>query len=387
MKLLAISTSSFTATNRELYRRLNSDQIKVHLVIPSFWNFGKGLIKAEEKKNNDPDISFLESTNSHQRLYYLKNIKSVIKRFKPDVIYYEGDPGSLMSAVLGIIANKKSIKLLAVSCENLSQNPFAVSKREGLKQYFNACIKYALIKFSKRKIDTLFVINDEGLNYFNQLGYKKVIKTPLGFNEEVFNINEKSRKKIREKLNISNNTVVIAYFGRIVYEKGVHLLIEALERLNNKNWVFLIDNFSRYKNEYQTKIEIQINHSSLKSKTIFFEADHLEIAQYMNASDICVLPSIPTKKWLEQYGRVVPEAMACGNRLIISNKGAQSGFFEPNYEYKYAPENTEQLIKLLEMAIDEIKTNQFDRNQYSSTALQKFSINAQIDVFKSVLNI
>jgi glycosyltransferase involved in cell wall biosynthesis len=386
LKVLAISTSCFTASNREFYRRLQANGLNISLVIPDSWNFGKGWVKAEPKGLADPEISFLEASNSHQRLYYLKNITSVIDKFTPDAIYYEGDPGSLMAAILGVIANKKKIKLLALSCENLSQSPIAVVKREGIKQFFNACIKYSLIKLSAKKIHTLFVINKEGLAYFTTLGFNNVIQTPLGFNEQNFQIKKSWRESIRKKLNIAPDTVVIAYFGRLVYEKGVHLLIKALEELQSKDWVFLIDDFSRYKNDYQEKLEEQLKTSKIKSKTIFFEADHEEIAQYMNAADITVLPSIPTKKWVEQYGRVVPEAMACGNRLIISNVGAQTDFFESAYEFQCSPRNGKELIALLAKAINEIRGQNFNRNYYAAIAEKKFSLKAHLKVFKEAVN-
>ena len=43
---------------------------------------------------------------------------------------------------------------------------------------------------------------------------------------------------------------------------------------------------------------------------------------YMNAADIVVLPSLSMPKWKEQYGRVLPEAMACGKLVVGSNSGA-----------------------------------------------------------------
>jgi glycosyltransferase involved in cell wall biosynthesis len=260
-----------------------------------------------------------------------------------------------------------------------------VVKREGIKQFFSACIKYALIRFSAKRIHSLFVINKEGLAYFKTLGFRNVIQTPLGFNEKNFQINDHWRSDIRKKLNINSNTVVIAYFGRLVFEKGVHLLIAALEQLQEENWVFLLDDFSRYKSDYQEEIEKQIKTSVLNSKIIFFEADHSEIGQYMNAADITVLPSIPTKKWVEQYGRVVPEAMACGNRLITSNVGAPKDFFEIDYNYLYPPEEIQQLAELLSRAMKEISSGQFDREHYASIAQQKFNLNAQLEVFNATL--
>ena len=68
-----------------------------------------------------------------------------------------------------------------------------------------------------------------------KIKFKSVIKTPLGFNESTFYINEKTRKNIRLKNSIGDSTFVISYFGRVVHEKGVHLIVEALKNLNFKN--------------------------------------------------------------------------------------------------------------------------------------------------------
>tara|TARA_B100001109_G_scaffold255510_1_gene258892 strand:- start:240 stop:1412 length:1173 start_codon:yes stop_codon:yes gene_type:complete len=384
-KLLAVSTSCFTASNREFYRRLNTDSLQVNLVIPENWDFGKGVVQSEPKQTEDPNLIFLKPTKYHHRLFQLQGIQELIDEIVPDFIYYEGDPGSVMAVILGSKARKLGIRFFALSCENLSQNPLAVIKREGKKQFLNATVKYALIQLSKRNIDTLFVINNQGFEYFKSLGFKKVVKTPLGFNEQVFHINQKKREQIRTQLKVNEDTIIISYFGRLVYEKGVHLLIKALEKLSTKNWIFLIDEFSRYKTDYQSKIEALINNSNFKDKTIFFEANHTEISNYMNASDITILPSIPTKKWVEQYGRVVPEAMACGNRLIISNQGAQMDFFEPNYHYSYFPEAIDELCKLIEKAKLEIENGEFNKFEYADIAQERFNLSAQLKVFQKAL--
>ena len=54
----------------------------------------------------------------------------------------------------------------------------------------------------------------------------------------------------------------------------------------------------------------------------WIEARHGEVADYMNAADIVVLPSVSTPQWVEQYGRVAPEAMACGCLVLAADSGA-----------------------------------------------------------------
>jgi glycosyltransferase involved in cell wall biosynthesis len=61
-----------------------------------------------------------------------------------------------------------------------------------------------------------------------------------------------------------------------------------------------------------------INQAGIRDRLITFNATHESIADYMRAADIVVVPSV----WKEQYGRVAPEAMACGCTVVVSDIGA-----------------------------------------------------------------
>ena len=88
---------------------------------------------------------------------------------------------------------------------------------------------------------------------------------------------------------INYNSIIIAYFGRIQKEKGIELIIDALEKLCDYDWRFLIDKFDKYKNEFSKIIYDKIESSPISNRVIFFDANHYEISKYMNASDIFTL--------------------------------------------------------------------------------------------------
>jgi glycosyltransferase involved in cell wall biosynthesis len=47
-----------------------------------------------------------------------------------------------------------------------------------------------------------------------------------------------------------------------------------------------------------------------------------DTAQYYNALDVCVLPSLTAPRWKEQFGRVLAEAMACEVPVVGSDSGS-----------------------------------------------------------------
>jgi glycosyltransferase involved in cell wall biosynthesis len=50
-------------------------------------------------------------------------------------------------------------------------------------------------------------------------------------------------------------------------------------------------------------------------------ASHKQVADYMNRMDIFVLPSLTRANWVEKFGRVLIEAMACGVPVVGSSSG------------------------------------------------------------------
>ncbi len=181
------------------------------------------------------------------------------------------------------------------------------------------------------------------------LGYRgRVSKIPLGYDPDLFSRNEILRKAIRDRLRLRETTV--AYFGRITPEKGAHLLIEALAQIKELPWRLLLDRFDAYASSYKKKLERLIEEKELSSRIVYFDAKHGEIPAYMNAADIVVVPSLSMPHWKEQYGRVVPEAMACGRLVIASDCGAlpelvgQAGLIFPE-------KNIKKLAELLRTAL------------------------------------
>lgn len=139
-------------------------------------------------------------------------------------------------------------------------------------------------------------------------GYKKPISVIYpGIETTLFH--HEDATETRKALGLKHFT--IGYFGRMIKEKGVEDLIEACKKLEFPYQLLLIGNGSD-KEYFRT----------LTDKAICVDAiNPNEMNKYYSALDVLILPSRTTKKWKEQFGRVLAEAMLCGVPVIGSNSG------------------------------------------------------------------
>jgi glycosyltransferase involved in cell wall biosynthesis len=111
---------------------------------------------------------------------------------------------------------------------------------------------------------------------------------------------------------------VVGMIGRLTPEKGATWLLAALARLPAQvHCVFIGAGPQR------ADLELLAQLPALAGRIRFVDAvPPKELARYMNAMDVLAVPSLTTPHWKEQYGRVIPEAMACGLPVIGSDSGA-----------------------------------------------------------------
>lgn len=110
---------------------------------------------------------------------------------------------------------------------------------------------------------------------------------------------------------------VVGYVGRLVPEKGLDWLLEAWRaaRLSDQHRLAFIG---------QGPMEIAIRAAAAADSRIRLmgPVPFDQVPTVMAALDALVLPSLTTRDWCEQYGRVITEAMASGLPVIGSDSGA-----------------------------------------------------------------
>ena len=117
-----------------------------------------------------------------------------------------------------------------------------------------------------------------------------------------------------------------------------------------------------------------------KKQFFFIKADHYKISDYMKKSDLVVLPSM----YEEQYGRVIQEAVACGNIAVGSNIGGIPEIIRDK-ELLFKPGNYNKLTYIIKRLMNKKRFN-IKFKEIHSRILNERTIFKQIWVFKKFLD-
>jgi glycosyltransferase involved in cell wall biosynthesis len=114
-----------------------------------------------------------------------------------------------------------------------------------------------------------------------------------------------------------NATLVVGYIGRLVPEKGVIDLVEAVARAPSVRLRLIGDGALR------PAIETRIAALGIGERVELHSAvPSTRVPDELRRLDALVLPSHTTRTWKEQFGRILVEAMSCAVPVVGSSSAA-----------------------------------------------------------------
>ncbi|MEO6785408.1 MAG: glycosyltransferase family 4 protein, partial [Chthoniobacteraceae bacterium] len=355
LDILVVSQASGFEINRRVYRRLRDLGWTVEIVTDAFF---PGTARATEPQAEwETALHRMERYGCRSRYYSYRGLPALLDKVRPRAVLLDLEPDSFLAWQLGRWCRRNNARFLIQSCENLPAHFWRSLGRGRISRAVRAGIMRTINFLTRPLIAHVFAISSGVMEQMHRLGYEgRCSVIPLGFDPAIFVCSPELREQKRRELRLVHPTV--AYFGRLLPIKGVHLIIKALAALKHCEWHFLIDDFTGAGSDYATRLIALIAEHDIKDRVVFFHASHGEMPAFMNAADIVVLPSITTATTKEQYGRVVPEAMACGRPVIVSDFGALPELVGGSG--RIVPEDD---VKSLSAAIANMLTNEPERRR------------------------
>jgi glycosyltransferase involved in cell wall biosynthesis len=309
--------SCVLSVNRPIYRRMADEGALIRIYYPS-----DQLIPVEREEHPLISLFPLDRLGRKSRFHCYRNLTRSLDDFQPDAVLLDLEPDSLLACQLAHWCSANGAKFFVQTCENQAIWETTCNLPFPLRSAATAMRK-GLLAYTRRRIDHLFPISTSGKQLLESFGFGgKITKIPLGVDTDLFRPDEIKRYEIRASWQMPDDCPVFAYFGRIIPGKGVHFIFEAFSQLTHLPWTLVIDDFEDDGSEYQNRIRDLIAAPELSGRIVRFRASHLEMPPFMNAVDVVLVPSFRHGGFLEQYGRVVPEALACGTMVITSDSGS-----------------------------------------------------------------
>jgi 1,4-alpha-glucan branching enzyme len=212
----------------------------------------------------------------------------------------------------------------------------------------------------------------------------KLTMIPNGVNFQDYEEGEKiNLSQFRRKFVLPEEKMVL-FVGRLVYEKGIHLLINAaqkvLEKVNAK-FVVVGDGYMK------EPLSNLVKDMGLAHKVLFTGfVDEGTLRNLQKCADVSVVPSL-----FEPFGIVALEAMAAKSPVVVSDTGGLSEIVEHDVTgVKVYSNNTDSLAwGITKVLLDESYASQIKNNAYKKIQ-EKYNwdnISQQLkNVYKAVLN-
>ena len=299
IKVLMISKACVVGNyQRKLEHIGNHPDVDLTVAVPSHWKDERGTLYLERKHENGyrlvvEPIVFNGSFHTH---FYPK-IGRLIASIEPDIVHIDEEPYNLATWHILRLAKRHNARTVFFSWQNIARS---------YPRPFRNMEAYVL-----READLAICGSHSCRTVLLKKGYRgtAAIIPQFGVDPDLFPWRE-------PRLDIGL-AITIGYIGRLVPEKGVDLLLNAIAGMDENVNLRLIGAGPEYHNLQRTAAELGIVDRVefipwLDSENIPIQLRHM---------DALVLPSRTQSNWKEQFGRVLLEAMATGVPVIGSNCG------------------------------------------------------------------
>ena len=308
MRILIVDHNALDPLHRSLYGALGREEgLEIRLLVPSRWFDNYRWIEWDAGMATPhcevvPGRVLLAS-RTHRMIY--RSLPRELDSFRPDILYVNSEPENFQTFHAAFMSRRRRpMKFVFSSWRTIDHSrigyPYRFSRLNALAE------RYVL-----RNADHCIAFNEAAREIFTAGGFGAVTVIPphvdlARFTPEAPAAGDPAHGRMR-----------IGFAGRFVELKGVGTLLRAAASLPFEFTVSLIG-----EGPAKARWQAQAKDLQIDGRIAWIPAvPRLEMPRHIRAMDVIVLPSWTGKRWKEQFGRILIEAMACGVPVIGSDSG------------------------------------------------------------------
>jgi glycosyltransferase involved in cell wall biosynthesis len=299
MRVLMLSKACIVGIYQRKLEAIARLGVELLVLVPPSWKDERGETRLERVYTEGYQLRAVPiALNGNFHLHCYPGLGAAMRAFRPQIVHIDEEPYNLATWQALHHARRIGAQALFFSWQNIARQyppPFSWGERWVL-----------------RSIDYALMGTQSAADVWRAKGYARplAVVPQFGIDPQLFQPAAPDARPF-----------TIGYIGRLVAEKGVDLLLDAVARLSG-DW------------------RLRVVGSGPQGEALAAQAERLGIAgritwipwaastempaQYRQL-DALVLPSLTRRNWKEQFGRVLIEAMASGVPVIGSDSGAIPG--------------------------------------------------------------
>ncbi|MFV9504825.1 MAG: glycosyltransferase family 4 protein [Oscillochloridaceae bacterium umkhey_bin13] len=241
-------------------------------------------------------ISLPMALNGQHHLHWYPTLGRMLRQLRPEVLHIDEESFNLatfQAMRLGVALGARCCFYNYANIDRFYPPPFNLFERYNLRHAAHA-----------------LACNQEAAAIIRRHGYPGplTIVPQFGVDPELF---------VPAPPRPATANVTLGYLGRLVPEKGVLDLVEALVGLPSHVRLRIIGEGTQRPLIEQRRAALGL----MERIEILPAVGSTEVAAALQQLDALVLPSRTTPSWKEQFGRILVEAMSCGVPVVGSNSG------------------------------------------------------------------